>query len=121
MAPDSLGIPATQHIRDTLKLNVEIQSRQDKPFLSVMTVPMVSLSSVWIIDKKYVITGVCGLDENGIMNDFVKYQYFSYRTVLSSVPTIEREAVLSWFGGRDGFLAYHNVGCDDISDNLILE
>ncbi|MEP9412419.1 MAG: hypothetical protein HRF42_13675 [Candidatus Brocadia sp.] len=59
---------------------------------------------------------------HGIMNDIAKYQYSSYRTVLSSVPTkIEREEVLSWFGGRDSFVAYHSAGRDDISNDLILE
>lgn len=59
---------------------------------------------------------------HGIMDSFAKYQYSSYRTVLSSAPTkIEREEVLSWFGGHDSFLAYHSAGCNDISDDLILE
>jgi hypothetical protein len=56
------------------------------------------------------------------MNDIAKYQYSSYRAVLSGTPTkIEREEVLSWFGGRDSFVAYHSAGRDDFSDDLILE
>jgi len=59
---------------------------------------------------------------HGIMNDIARYQYSSYSAVLSNAPTkIEREEVLSWFGGRDSFVAYHGAGRDDISDDLILE
>ncbi len=59
---------------------------------------------------------------HGITNDIAKYQYSSYRAVLSSTPTkIEREEVLSWLGGRDSFVAYHGAGRDDFSDDLILE
>jgi REP element-mobilizing transposase RayT len=59
---------------------------------------------------------------HGIMNDIAKYQYSSYRAVMSSAPTkVEREEVLSWFGGRDSFVAYHGASRDDISDDLTLE
>jgi putative transposase len=56
------------------------------------------------------------------MNDFARYQYSSYRTLLSSFSTkIEREDVFSWFGGHDSFVAYHNSGNGDIPDDLKLE
>ncbi len=49
--------------------------------------------------------------KHGLVNDFTQYKWSSYHTFMSNKPTsIEREAVLDWFGGKDGFVAFHELG-----------
>ena len=45
---------------------------------------------------------------HGLIDDFRKWSYSSYPALLAEGRTrLERETVLSWFGGRQGFEAYH--------------
>jgi putative transposase len=46
-----------------------------------------------------------------VCHDFREYPYSSYQSVLSLAAThLRRNAVLEWFGGRDGFIEYHQRG-----------
>jgi len=43
------------------------------------------------------------------VTDFKEYIHSSYQIHLSDNPTkLEREALLNWFGGKEGYLEYHN-------------
>jgi hypothetical protein len=51
--------------------------------------------------------------------DFARWKHSSYLTFLSTLPTeIMRDEVIMMFGGRKGFIAYHQRGIDSnmISD-----
>ena len=44
-----------------------------------------------------------------IVEDIKSYHFSSYKIFLSEKPTnLNRGEVLSWFGGREGFIEYHN-------------
>ena len=46
--------------------------------------------------------------KHGFVNDFRSWPYSSYKTILSTAPTfLQREDVLEWFGGRQGFKTFH--------------
>jgi putative transposase len=52
---------------------------------------------------------------HGLVDDFRTWPYASYRSLLSRQPTrLHRDDVLSWFGGRQGFIEAHarNEGTD---------
>ena len=52
----------------------------------------------------------CNPQSHGLVRDFRGWAHSSYRATLSRIPTrLEREAVLEWFGGSDGFLAAHDL------------
>jgi len=53
-------------------------------------------------------------ERHGLIADFRQWPYSSYQAMLSSHETrLEREAVLSWFGGEAGFRAAHLTPCAD--------
>ena len=69
---------------------------------------------------------VCYIHRNpqhhGILNDFQKYPYSSYMSLLSLSPChLKRKQVLGWFGGREGFVAAHQGEFvdSDIEDYII--
>jgi len=46
--------------------------------------------------------------KHGLANDFRGWPYSSYRACLSAKPTrVQRDEVLAWFDGPDGFRAFH--------------
>lgn len=52
--------------------------------------------------------------QHGLVADFRTWPHSSYRTLLSTRETrLRREAVLGWFGGRDGFVAAHRMAVDE--------
>jgi putative transposase len=47
-------------------------------------------------------------ERHGLVDDYRDWLYASYRTLISSRPThLQRDTVLSWFGGRDALVAAH--------------
>lgn len=59
---------------------------------------------------------------HGVVDDFRKYRWTSYHTILHSKPTvIQREMVLSWFGGEQGFREMHGMKQRKIERDLMLE
>ena len=47
---------------------------------------------------------------HGFSDDFRNYPYSSYHPMLSDMPThLKREEALSWFGGREGFIEFHQT------------
>lgn len=55
---------------------------------------------------------VLHIHANPVHHGFVKkiddWPYSSYKQIISTQPTlVEREVVLKWFNGRDGFIQYH--------------
>jgi REP element-mobilizing transposase RayT len=61
--------------------------------------------------------------KHGLTPDFDTYSHSSYRTLLSSASTsVMRQEVLSWFGGRKEFVAYHESDkIDSFDSKLMLE
>ena len=52
------------------------------------------------------------------VKDFREYPHTSYRSMISGKPTsLERSAVLDWFGGKDLFLQCHEVLHQDWLNN----
>lgn len=46
--------------------------------------------------------------KHGILKDFRDYKYSSYKTIISSKPTVlSRDEVIKWFGGLSFFIEYH--------------
>ncbi|MBI1296420.1 hypothetical protein GC175_15815 [bacterium] len=61
-------------------------------------------------------------ERHGLCNDFSRWPYSSYRTILSSLPTrLERDSVLGWFGGRGSFRLAHQHIIDDEPDRYFYE
>ncbi len=59
---------------------------------------------------------------HGVVKDFRIYPYSSYKSILSDAPTkLKRTDVLAWFGGREGFIEYHNRTNVEIAAELCLE
>ena len=61
---------------------------------------------------------------HGIENDFKKYKWSSYLSMLSQKPTnLKRKEVISWFGDREYFLELHNQFNMDLSsiNHLMIE
>jgi REP element-mobilizing transposase RayT len=59
---------------------------------------------------------------HGIVQDFRTYPWSSYASILSKHPTrLARMEILEWFGGKEGFIDYHNVQHQDRIESWILE
>lgn len=59
--------------------------------------------------------------KHGLLHDFTKYYWSSYRAYISNRPTlIKKETVLNWLGGIIEFLAFHGIdhNFDDMEDLL---
>jgi len=58
-----------------------------------------------------------------ICKDFKKYEFSSYLSIISTLPTnVNRKAVLDWFGGKNEFIEYHNyLYGEKIIERLIIE
>ncbi len=51
--------------------------------------------------------------KHGFTDDFTTYLYSSYNVFLNNEPTfIQKEEVLTWFGGLEPFLIYHGIKHD---------
>ena len=51
--------------------------------------------------------------KHGLVNDFRTYQWSSYHSILSKDPSsLQREAVLNWFEGKESFLEFHQQESD---------
>ena len=45
---------------------------------------------------------------HGLTKKIAEWRYDSYNLILSDKPTsLQREAVINWFGSRDGFIEFH--------------
>jgi len=54
--------------------------------------------------------------KHGLVSDFREWEYSSYHAHLSRQKThLQRDDVLSWFEGTDGFTARHNEALDESS------
>jgi putative transposase len=52
--------------------------------------------------------------KHGFVADFRVYRHTSFHTFMSDADTrIPRDTVFDWFGGKQGFLDYHNTVADD--------
>jgi putative transposase len=59
--------------------------------------------------------------KHGVQSTFENYLYSSYRIILSDSETnLMREDVISWFGGRKGFIDYHNSDLIDPREFTLL-
>lgn len=48
-------------------------------------------------------------EKHGLSNDFKRYLFSSYLTILSDKRTnLKRKDVLNWFGDKEGFLSFHD-------------
>jgi len=58
-----------------------------------------------------------------VLERFQDYDYSSFKSLISNLPTLlKREEVLSWFDGREGFIAYHkNMQSEEVLKHLIME
>ncbi len=70
-----------------------------------------------VTEQRYFQTLVCYIHRNpqhhGLIDDFTRWPYTSYRTLLSELPTrLHREIVLDWFGGRPAFQSAHRRSGD---------
>ena len=46
--------------------------------------------------------------KHGIVSDFTKYKWSSWKTILSNGPTtLQRKEILDWFGGKQAFINAH--------------
>jgi REP element-mobilizing transposase RayT len=47
-------------------------------------------------------------ETHGLVKDFSTYPYSSYRAIQGTDPSVvERQVVLDWFGGKEGFIWFH--------------
>lgn len=65
-----------------------------------------------VTEQSYLVRLVCYIHRNpqrhGLIDDFTQWPYSSYPSLLSNLPTrLDRERVLGWFGGQDGFRRTH--------------
>lgn len=79
-----------------------------------------------IDDERYLRRLVCYIHRNperhGLCDDFSRWPYSSYRTLLSSLSTrLERDTVLGWFGGHKTFRLAHQHYNAHESDRLFYE
>lgn len=59
--------------------------------------------------------------KHGFVKDFREYPYSSYSEILSGTGTIvQREKVLSWFGGKDEFVKFHMDDHDQSDINNVI-
>jgi REP element-mobilizing transposase RayT len=63
--------------------------------------------------------------KHGLLEDFRNYRWSSYQSILSDGYThLKRKEILEWFGGRDAFKAYHDLGeryWKENADYLLIE
>jgi len=51
--------------------------------------------------------------EHSLADDFRNWPFSSYQAILTKQPTrVQRDEVLEWFGGLEGFLRHHEVEID---------
>ena len=65
-----------------------------------------------VTEQPYLTHLVCYIHHNpqrhGLIDDFTLWPYTSYRSLLSSLPSrLDRESVMGWFGGQEGFRRAH--------------
>ena len=59
--------------------------------------------------------------KHGFMTDFRKYPYSSYKSHISEKPTsLMRDEMLEWFGGKDGYIHFHDRDQFDGMEDFIL-
>ncbi len=60
---------------------------------------------------------------HGVINDFMKYKYSSYNSLISNKPTnLMRKEVLEFFGNKEAFINFHEFQKSDIKiEKYILE
>lgn len=64
----------------------------------------------------------CNPQKHEIVTDFRDYSYSSYDAHLDNKQTkLQRTEVLNWFGGRDGYIHFHQQEKISLSGNLSLE
>jgi putative transposase len=61
-------------------------------------------------------------EHHGLVKDFRDWQWTSYHSVLSDDPGIvNKEWVLDWFGGEEGFLQFHAINSERDIDRYRIE
>ena len=56
--------------------------------------------------------------KHGFTDRVQEWRFSSFHSIISDKPSrLERERVLEWFGGREGFLAAHDFNSDDWYEN----
>jgi hypothetical protein len=60
--------------------------------------------------------------KHGFVKDFRQWPYSSFKALISSHSTfLKRQEVMDWFGGREGFLSFHqDLKLESELDNLAL-
>jgi len=59
--------------------------------------------------------------KHGLVEDFRRWRYSSYRALLSSRPTrVQRDTVLAWFDGPDAFMDAHLLDVDEARIELLI-
>ena len=59
---------------------------------------------------------------HGLIDDFTRWPYSSYRSLLSSMPTrLDRGSVLGWFGGQESFCRAHQHDWSSEGEQLFYE
>ena len=79
-----------------------------------------------VTEQSYLVRLVCYIHRNpqrhGLIDDFTQWPYSSYRSLLSTLPTrLDRESVLGWFGGQDGFRRAHQHNWSSEGERLFYE
>jgi putative transposase len=74
-----------------------------------------------IEDEKHLIWRVNYIHRNAekhkLTGDYKNYCHSSYKSLLSDLPTkLERAEVLDWFGGKEGFIRFHQTNPLNNSD-----
>jgi len=60
-------------------------------------------------------------EHHGLQRDFIRWQYSSYQALRATRATrLQRDDVLAWFGGRDGFIACHDLPSPTKPDAALL-
>ncbi|MEM9829412.1 MAG: transposase [Bacteroidota bacterium] len=55
-----------------------------------------------------------------VHSDYTSYPWSSYARILNGNPTkLRREELLSWFGGRQGFINFHRVNCGNSQEDSL--
>jgi putative transposase len=79
-----------------------------------------------VTEQSYLVRLICYIHRNpqrhGTIDDFTRWPYSSYRSLLSSLPTrLERESVVGWFGGQEGFRRAHQHDWSSEGERLFYE
>ena len=59
---------------------------------------------------------------HGFVDDFRQYPWSSYQRIISQKPSkLQKQQVLNWFGGVDGYQEYHNSNPRILDTGIVIE